>query len=246
MIGSAALSSLPRRGPAWCRIGRRLAAGHRPAHVARAERLAPEALARLLAEPDFTALVAAYRKLDALPLEQQLERLEKLALLVIENALNAGNWRVAVFVLGERRAGRNPARRIAQGIVAAGRRAAKSPTEPCPSVAQPPAPATARRPCPPADPAAGVEARTRAGLRVAVAAELTWEERAAEDAAAADAAGGTAADKVEPKAAARLSVVRRPLPTPDPLAAFASPACDITPAAPQPPRRGLPRRPGTP
>jgi hypothetical protein len=93
-------------------------------------------------------------------------------------------------------------------------------------------------------------------LRVAVAAELALEERAAAD----EGTGGAAVGRVEPEATAttpettpkiasaetRLPAVRRPLPMPGSLAAFALPAYDITPAAPQPPRRGLPRRPGAP
>jgi hypothetical protein len=243
-LSRGASSLLPRRGPLWCRIGRRLAAGHRPQHVTRAERLAPDVLDRLLAEPDFKALAAACQKLDALPLDERLERLEKMALLVIENALLAGNWRVAVFVLGERRAGRNPARRIAEGIVAAGRRAAKPPSEPRP----PAAPAATPRSRPPADPAARVEARTRAGLRVAVAAELALEERAAAD----DVTGGAgpdAAATAEPApsrqpASAISAVVPRLPPTHEPASASCPGA--ISSAEPRPLRRGLPRQPGAP
>jgi hypothetical protein len=155
---------LRRDFPRRRRIGRRAAAGLPAAAIARAERLAMGEVERLLAEPDFLALVAAYRSLAAMPEPARLERLVKLAF-VLERALEDDDGRTALFVLMQLDRGRNPARTIAAGVSAACRRAAEAPAPPSSGTR------IVHRPRLPADPLARAEGRVRAKLRAAVAAE---------------------------------------------------------------------------
>jgi hypothetical protein len=198
------------------RIGRRAAAGLPAATIARAEGLAAAEVERLLAEPDFLALVAAYRSLAAMPEPARLERLVKLAFDVLERALEDGDGRTALFVLMQHERRRNPARTIAQGVSAACRRAAKTPPPP-PSRRR-----IARRL--PADPLARAEGRVRAKLRAAVAAEHELRHAA------------------EAEPAARPAPASCP---PGGIAAAIHPAPDGA-ASVRPEARGLPRWPGAP
>lgn len=179
------------------RIGRRAAAGLSAATIARVEGLAAAEIERLLAEPDFLALVAAYRDLAAMPEAARLERLARLAFDVLERALEDSDGRTALFVLMQLDRGRNPARTLAEGVSAACRRGARAAPVPPPS---PPRTRTARRARPPTDPLARAEGRVRAKLRAAVAAEHELHH-----------AAGTKPD------AATLCPVARPVPASSPF-----------------------------
>lgn len=106
------------------RLGRLIADGLSPAQAARVEGIGETELAGLLAEPGFARLVEAYRAFDGLPEEARRERLVRLARCVIEDAVEDGDVRVATFVLREEARGRDPARTVADGVIAAHRRAA--------------------------------------------------------------------------------------------------------------------------
>jgi hypothetical protein len=150
------------------RAAQRLAGGLRKAAVARAERVQEAEIDALLAQPDFRELLDALAALEALPEEERLRYLERLAWFVLERALVDDDWRCAAFVLAERRRGRNPARTLAERAMARQRRAAKPPTPPVPEAeaAGVRSPRPAATPC--HDPAAQVVGRAGAALRDAV------------------------------------------------------------------------------
>jgi hypothetical protein len=114
------LSTLrPRRapGPTRCRLATRVAAGLSPREAARAEGLPGDEAEALLARPDFARLVQDFRRLAALGREERLARLEALAFDVLEDAIGAGDVRVVLWVLEERRTGRDPAHRVIETTV---------------------------------------------------------------------------------------------------------------------------------
>jgi hypothetical protein len=173
--------SLPGAPPAWrgcrrrpfdpkahrdrLRVSRRLAAGMSPREVARAEAVDEAAIAGLLAESEFRALVAAFVALEERPPEEQTARLVKLARQTIERAMADGDVRAAIFVLRKTGAGRDPADTLARGVLASCRRAARAAT--APPAAPPPGPAASR----PHDPLAGMLRHGAAALRAAIVAE---------------------------------------------------------------------------
>jgi hypothetical protein len=131
------------------RLGRRLAAGLTPAQVARAEGVPEAEIAALLAETDLAELADDYRALSELPEAEARKRLLTLARQLLEEAVVSGDARIAFFVLREERRGRDPARRLVDGLLAAQRRAARLlPDEP-----------------PPAPPAAGDDAPSTPPVR---------------------------------------------------------------------------------
>lgn len=140
------------------RVGMRLAHGLPASTVARAEGIPDSELATLLADPAFADLVAAYRDLAALPREERVARLARLAWHVLELALADGDVRAAIFVASTVRAGRDPAETLAEAVVAAAERAADEPPPPAPPRLRDP-PTVLR------DPAPGIiaGATTRAG-----------------------------------------------------------------------------------
>jgi hypothetical protein len=171
-------SPMPRRPqrPDRYRLGMRLGAGVAPARAAAAEGIAEAEVDALLRDPDFAALVEDCRRHQDLPEEERLARLEGAAWTVLELAVADGDMRAVLFVLAERRHGRNPARTLARRVDAAARRAATT-TAPAPAAATdaaapPPAAPSPRRPRPAADPAVRSVARGAARLRPAVLAEL--------------------------------------------------------------------------
>jgi hypothetical protein len=176
------------------RAAQRLAGGLRKAAVARVERVDEAEIDALLAQPDFRELLDALAALEAMPEEERLRYLERLAWFVLERALADDDWRCAAFILAERRRGRNPARTLAQRAVARQRRAAKPPTPAGPeaeaaAAAQPGATSSCH------DPAAQVVGRAGAALRDAVVHEHAVRH-AAEAAADAPAAAATAPSPV--------------------------------------------------
>jgi hypothetical protein len=96
------------------RLVRRLAAGMSAKRAAAAEGLPAEEIDSLLADPAFTGLVESCRHLDALPEDEAVERLVKLAYHVIEDALNRGHVMVGFYVIREHERGRNPACSLAR------------------------------------------------------------------------------------------------------------------------------------
>jgi hypothetical protein len=97
----------------------------RPVLAAGVERVSPDELERLLCDGGFAKLVAHYQALARLPAEERLGRLETAALELLELAVDAGDLRTAAFVLDERSRGRNPARTLAEGVVASLKRAGR-------------------------------------------------------------------------------------------------------------------------
>jgi hypothetical protein len=154
------------------RAARRLGAGWWPSQVARVLKCDPMDLHLLLREEPFADLYRAYLDLRSLAPEARIARLEEIALVLLEEAVETGDLRVAWFVVRERRQGRNPATTLARGIAAAAerdRRAAR-PYGEKPAPEPPPAPPRAE-PRPPADPADRVAWRTAARMREAVMEE---------------------------------------------------------------------------
>ncbi len=106
------------------RLGQKLAIGLTPAQVARLEGLAPQTVETLLAEPGFSALVQGYKALDAMPEEEQRRILTQLARHLLMEAAALGDIRVACFILSQEGRGQDPARTLADGVIAAHKRAA--------------------------------------------------------------------------------------------------------------------------
>lgn len=162
------------------RLSQRLAFGLTPAEAARAEGLPVAEVDALLADPDFAGLVEEYRALEALPEDRARGLLTRLARLVLEEAVSLGDLRAACFVLREEGRGRDPARTLADGVIAARRRAA-SPPPPPPVAARPAAtvPTAPRRPADPVDLVADRMAwRAAAQLRDTLVAEHAALHRA--------------------------------------------------------------------
>jgi hypothetical protein len=108
------------------RAARRLGAGWPIAQVARVLGCDPMDLHLLLREEPFAELFRAYCDLRELPPEERIRRLEEVALVLLEEAVETGDLRVAWFVVRERRQGRNPASTLAKGIAAAAERDRKA------------------------------------------------------------------------------------------------------------------------
>jgi hypothetical protein len=154
------------------RAARRMGAGWPIPQVARVLKCDPMDLHLLLREEPFAELFRAYCDLRELPPEERIRRLREVALLVLEEALEAKDPRVAWFVLRECELGQDPAETLARGISEAAerdRRAARPYDEeppPPPPVRQAPT-----KPRPAADPADRVAWRTAARLREGVMEE---------------------------------------------------------------------------
>jgi hypothetical protein len=153
------------------RAARRMGAGWPIPQVARVLKCDPMDLHLLLREEPFAELFRAYCDLRELAPEERIQRLEEVALVLLEEAVETGDLRVAWFVVRERRQGRNPATTLARGISEAAerdRKAARPYDEepPPPPVRQAPA-----KPRPPAAPGDRVAWRTAARMREGVMEE---------------------------------------------------------------------------
>lgn len=97
------------------------------------------------------------RPLAAMPEDEARQNLVALARFLLTDAIVEGDLRAVIFVLREEERGRDPARTLADGVLAAHRRAAEPVATPVPvppPVAMPqPTAAAPRRPRPAADPA---------------------------------------------------------------------------------------------
>ena len=90
----------------------------------------------LVAEPEFKALVDGYNTLHAMPEDEQRRILTQLARHLLMEATALGDVRVAMFILLQERMGKDPARTLADGVIAASKRAAQpapAPRTPSPS-----------------------------------------------------------------------------------------------------------------
>jgi hypothetical protein len=135
------------------RIAQRLAAGWDVGQVALAERAPEVALRELLRDDGFERLVAHYRELLARDPDERARHLAELAFAILTTALEAGDVRVALFVMHERLRGRRPDDTVARAL-ARSLEAAATPL-PEPPAAEPPArPATAPARPPARSPAA--------------------------------------------------------------------------------------------
>ena len=118
------------------RMGQKLSMGLTPAQVARLEGMAPADVETLVAEPEFKALIDGYNTLHAMPEDEQRRILTQLARHLLMEATALGDVRVAMFILLQERMGKDPARTLADGVIAASKRAAQpapAPRTPSPS-----------------------------------------------------------------------------------------------------------------
>jgi hypothetical protein len=99
------------------RIAQRLAASLRPSIVAALEGTREADIQALLGDAGFARLVRHCEELRALAPEARVQKLMDMAMEVMELALEAGDVRVALFVMAEGRAGRHPAETLAKGVV---------------------------------------------------------------------------------------------------------------------------------
>ena len=107
-------------------MGQKLSMGLTPKQVARLEGMVPADVEFLVAEPEFKALIDGYNTLHAMPEDEQRRILTQLSpphLLMKATAL--GDVRVAMFILLQERMGKDPARTLADGVIAANKRAAQ-------------------------------------------------------------------------------------------------------------------------
>ncbi len=117
------------------RMGQKLSMGLTPKQVARLEGMVPADVETLVAEPEFKALIDGYNTLHAMPEDEQRRILTQLARHLLMEATALGDVRVAMFILLQERMGKDPARTLADGVIAANKRAAAASS--CPAHAQP-------------------------------------------------------------------------------------------------------------
>ena len=186
------------------RMGQKLSMGLTPAQVARLEGLASADVETLVAEPEFKALIDGYNTLHAMPEDEQRRILTQLARHLLMEATALGDVRVAMFILLQERMGKDPARTLADGVIAASKRAA----QPAPAPRTPsPSP---RAPRPSDDPDLRTMQRVESRLR----GELQQEHAAVHAAVAADEAPPVVEATPEPAPPLRQRRSPRPSSTP--------------------------------
>jgi hypothetical protein len=153
------------------RAARRMGAGWPIPQVARVLKCDPMDLHLLLREEPFAELFRAYCDLRELAPEERLRRLREVALLVLEEALDEKDPRVAWFVLRECELGQDPALTLARGISDAAERDRKAARPYEEEPAPPPVRRAPAKPRPPAAPGDRVAWRTAARLREGVMEE---------------------------------------------------------------------------
>ena len=161
------------------RMGQKLSMGLTPKQVARLEGMAPADVETLVAEPEFKALIDGYNTLHAMPEDEQRRILTQLARHLLMEATALGDVRVAMFILLQERMGKDPARTLADGVIAANKRAA----QPAPAPRSPSPSPRAHRPSD--DPDLRTMQRVESRLR----GELQQEHAAVHAAVAADDTG---------------------------------------------------------
>jgi hypothetical protein len=184
------------------RMGQKLSMGLTPRQVARLEGMVPADVESLVAEPEFKALIDGYNTLHAMSEDEQRRILTQLARHLLMEATALGDVRVAMFILLQERMGKDPARTLADGVIAANRRAAAS--APAPRTPSP----SPRAPRPSDDPDLRTMQRVESRLR----GELQQEHAAVHAAVAADEAPPVAEEALEPPQRQRRSP--RPSSTP--------------------------------
>jgi hypothetical protein len=185
------------------RMGQKLSMGLTPAQVARLEGMVPADVETLVAEPEFKALVDGYRALHAMPEDEQRRILTQLARHLLMEATALGDVRVATFVILQERMGKDPARTLADGVIAAARRA------PSPAPA-PRTPSTSPRPARPSD---DPDLRTMQRVESRLRGELQQEHAAVNAAVAADETSPVA-EEAAPEPPRRQRRLPRPSSTP--------------------------------
>jgi hypothetical protein len=167
------------RDTAWHRrMGHKLSIGLTPMQVARLEGLPAADLESLLADSDFAALAEGDRALHAMLQEEQCRILTQLARHLLMEATALGDVRVATYILLQERMGKDPARTLADGVIAAANREPR------------PAPLPAQRtpsaaPCP-AYPSDDPDLRAMQRVEDRLCGELAHEHAAVHAAVAAD------------------------------------------------------------
>ena len=186
------------------RMGQKLCMGLTPKQVARLEGMVPADVETLVAEPEFKALIDGYNTLHAMPEDEQRRILTQLARHLLMEATALGDVRVAMFILLQERMGKDPARTLADGVIAANKRAAApapAPRTPSPSP---------RAPRPSDDP----ELRTMQRVESRLRGELQQEHAAVHAAVAADEAPPVEEPAPEPEPPRRQRRSPRPSSTP--------------------------------
>src|SRR3712207_2111266 len=178
------------------RMGQKLSLGLSPAQVARLEGMGAAELDTLLADQSFAELAQGYRALHAMPEEEQRRILTSLARHLLMEATALGDVRVATYILLQERMGRDPARTLAEGVIAAAK------AEPRPARAPSPrTPSTCPRSAYPSD---DPDLRAMQRVESRLCAELAHEHAVVHAAVAADEAPAeeldTAAGDVAPAA----------------------------------------------
>jgi hypothetical protein len=186
-------------------MGHKISMGLTPKQVAQLEGMVPADVESLVAEPEFKALIDGYNTLLAMPEDEQRRILTQLARHLLMEATALGDVRVAMFILLQERMGKDPARTLADGVIAANRRAA----QPAPAPRTPsPSP---RAPRPSDDP----ELRTMQRVESRLRGELQQEHAAVHAAAAVDEAPSI--EEPAPDAEPPLRQRRSPRPSSTPL-----------------------------
>ena len=186
------------------RMGQKLSMGLTPKQVARLEGMVPADVETLIAQPDFKALVDGYNTLHAMPEDEQRRILTQLARHLLMEATALGDVRVAMFILLQERMGKDPARTLADGVIAANKRAAA----PAPAPRTPsPSPRESR---PSDDPDLRTMQRVESRLR----GELQQEHAAVHAAVAADEAPAVDEPPIDPEPPQRQRRCPRPSSTP--------------------------------
>ena len=186
------------------RMGQKLSMGLTPAQVARLEGMAPADVETLVAEPEFKALVDGYNTLHAMPEDEQRRILTQLARHLLMEATALGDVRVAMFILLQERMGKDPARTLADGVIAA---KARRPAGTSPAHSQPLAP------CAPSVSTTPTCARC-SGWESRLRGELQQEHTAVHAAVAVDVAPSPEEAAPEPEPPRRQRRSPRPSSTP--------------------------------
>jgi hypothetical protein len=186
------------------RLGQKLSMGLTPKQVARLEGMASAEVETLVAEPEFKALIDGYNTLRAMPEDEQRRILTQLARHLLMEATALGDVRVAMFILLQERMGKDPARTLADGVIAASKRAA----------APAPAPRTPSPSPRPARPSDDPDLRTMQRVESRLRGELQQEHAAVHAAVAADEAPPVEEPAPEPEPPLRQRRSPRPSSTP--------------------------------
>jgi hypothetical protein len=171
------------------RMGHKLSIGLTPKQVARLEGMGAAEVEILLADQSFAALAEGYRALHAMPEEEQRRILTQLARHLLMEATALGDVRVATYILLQERMGRDPARTLADGVIAA----AEVEPRPVPLPALR-TPATSPRPAYPSD---DPDLRAMQRVEDRLCGELAHEHAVVHAAVAADEESEVGADVTE-------------------------------------------------